>query len=72
MRETLEPAVLATCIKEHAAVDVDDALQTVERFLSGYTMPGGVVLNLQAARKQLQTASSHMAAALLIAEREGR
>jgi hypothetical protein len=35
-------------------------------------MPGGVVLNLQAARKQLQTASSHMAAALLIAEREGR
>ena len=70
MREKISAQVMRDCISRHLTEDVSTASDGVTNFLAQYDLPAAVVLNLQGARRALESAEHFMAAACLVAERE--
>ena len=67
MRTKITAATMATCVSEHICQDVQEAFDGVVYVLDEYDLPAPVVMNLQGAKRALETANHHMAAASLIA-----
>jgi hypothetical protein len=69
MRQKIQAQAMRDCITGHLTEDLTTASDAIDAFLDLYDLPAAVLLNLQGARRALQSANHFMAAACLVAER---